>query len=125
MSFFLISCTLVNDSEFYLEMDVENGIGYQLTEETRKKKPSDRVLTLEPSTLLVDAIFMPVKRVNFKVKLIHDTFGNIKESLLLEILTNGSISPKRALKEGMKIILDLFSSFFLSTNNLTLLEEIN
>jgi DNA-directed RNA polymerase alpha subunit len=39
----------------------------------------------------VDALFMPVK-VNYKIKLIHDTQGNIKESLNLEIITNGSIT---------------------------------
>jgi DNA-directed RNA polymerase alpha subunit len=40
---------------------------------------------------------MPVRKVNYKIKLIHDTQGNIKESLNLEIITNGSITPKRSL----------------------------
>jgi DNA-directed RNA polymerase subunit alpha len=119
-------CTLVDNSEFYLEIDIERGKGYKLKEEFLKYSQEISIFSKRyPSTLFIDTIFLPIKKVNYKVKLIHDTQGNIKESLTMEILTNGSISPKRALKEGMKIILDLFSSFFLSTNNLTLLEEIN
>jgi DNA-directed RNA polymerase alpha subunit len=31
-------CTIVNNSEFYLEIDIEKGKGYKLTEETRSRK---------------------------------------------------------------------------------------
>ena len=36
---------------------------------------------VKPSTLCIDSIFMPVKNVNYKIKLINDSKGNIKESL--------------------------------------------
>jgi hypothetical protein len=62
---------------------------------------------LHSETLRVDSLFMPVKKVNYKIKLIHDTKGNIKESLELEICTNGSITPKRALQESLKLLLTL------------------
>lgn len=116
-------CTLVDDSNLYLEMDIENGIGYQLTEEIRKKNPVDRISLLEPTTLLVDSVFMPIKRVNFKVKLIHDSFGNIKESLLLEILTNGSITPKRSLHEAIKILINLFYPLLLTPELIKITEK--
>ena len=51
----------------------------------------------KPSTLNIDSIFMPTKKVNYKVKLIHDS-RNIKESLNIEIITNGTITPKRAIQ---------------------------
>jgi len=101
-------CTIVDDSEFYLELDIENGVGYHLVDEIRKKNAPEKLFLLKPTTLLVDAIFMPVKRVNYKVKLIHDSYGNIKESLQLEISTNGSITPKRSLQEAIKILINLF-----------------
>jgi DNA-directed RNA polymerase alpha subunit len=44
---------------------------------------------------------MPVKKVNYKIKLIHDTQGNIKESLNLEIITN-EVLPKRSLYASTK-----------------------
>jgi DNA-directed RNA polymerase subunit alpha len=63
----------------------------------------------------VDGLFMPIKRVNYKIKIINDTKGNLKESLLLEIWTNGSISPKRSIQEAIKVLMNLFYPLFLST----------
>jgi DNA-directed RNA polymerase alpha subunit len=70
-------CT-INNSEFYLEIDIEKGKGYKLTEETRRKNIQEKFVVVKPTTLLVDAIFMPVRKVNYKIKLIHDTQGNIR-----------------------------------------------
>lgn len=109
-------CTLVSDNEFFLEIDIEEGIGYRLTEETRKKNILEKFQAGHPSTLLVDALFMPIKSVNYKIKLIHDTKGNIKESLTLEILTNGSITPKRSLQEALKLLMNLFYPLLMVEN---------
>lgn len=113
-------CTITNESEFYLEIDIEKGKGYKLTEEIRRKNVLEKFKTTKPTTLLIDAIFMPIKKVNYKIKLIHDTQGNIKESLNLEIITNGSITPKRSLHEALKILLNLFYPLFLNKTFLTL-----
>jgi DNA-directed RNA polymerase subunit alpha len=107
-------CTLVDDSEFYLEIDIESGTGYRLSEDNRKRKIINKVANRKPSTLFVDSLFMPIRKVNYKIKLIHDTKGNIKESLSIEILTNGAITPKRAIQEALKSLLSLFSPLFLT-----------
>jgi DNA-directed RNA polymerase subunit alpha len=117
-------CTIVNSSEFYLEIDIENGKGYKLIEENRKQKNEKVISYKKPSTLFVDAIFMPIKKVNYKVKLIHDSKGNIKESLSIEIVTNGSITPKRSIYEALKIIIHLFSSLFLNQDFFSLVNQI-
>jgi DNA-directed RNA polymerase subunit alpha len=109
-------CTIVNNSEFYLEIDIEKGKGYRLTEETRRKNIQEKFIIVKPTTLLVDALFMPVRKVNYKIKLIHDTKGNIKESLNLEILTNGSTTPKRTLHESIKILMNLFYPLLINGN---------
>ena len=106
--------TLVDTSEVYMEIDIEKGKGYRLSEENRKNKFEKYINPARPSTLFVDSIFLPVKRVNYKIKLIHDTQGNIKESLNFEIITNGSITPRRCIQEGLKILLNLFYPLFLS-----------
>ncbi len=116
-------CTLIDDSNFYLEIDIENGVGYQLTDESRKKNIQERLSILKPTTLLVDSIFMPVKKVNYKIRLIHDSYGNIKESLYLEILTNGSITPKRSLQEAIKILINLFYPLLMTPQLLALSER--
>lgn len=108
--------TLIDDSELNIEIDIEKGKGYRLAEENLKQRLDDKFFPLKPSTLLLDAIFMPVKKVNYKIKLIHDTQGNIKESLQLEILTNGSITPKRSIQESLKIIINLIYPLFIDSN---------
>lgn len=117
-------CTITDTSELYLEVDIESGKGYKLIEEKVKEKMEERFFPLKPSTLLIDSIFMPVKQVNYKIRLIHDTQGNIKESLLLEIWTNGSISPKRCIQESLKLLMNLFYSVFLSPDFLVLSSEL-
>lgn len=109
-------CTIVNDCEFYLEIDIENGFGYQLIEENKKKNSIEKFNISKPSTLRTDAIFVPIRNVNYKIKLIHDTKGNIKESLSIEITTNGSITPKRSLQEALKILLNLIYPLFITSN---------
>ena len=113
-------CTLIDSSNFYLEIDIENGVGYQLVDEVRKKKTPEKISSLRPTTLFVDSLFMPIKKVNFKIKLIHDSLGNIKESLYLEILTNGSITPKRSIQESVKILIQLFYPLLLTLETLSL-----
>lgn len=117
-------CTLVTSGEFYLEVDLEQGTGYRLTEETNRKNIEQKFRPGRPNTLLMDATFAPIKSVNYKIKLIHDTHGNIKESLFLEILTNGSITPKRSLQEAIKILLNLFYPLFITPNFLALNSEL-
>lgn len=117
-------CTIVDDSELYLEIDIENGKGYKLADQSRKLL-EHTFSPVKPSTLFVDAIFIPVLKVNYKIKLIHDTQGNIKESLNLEIVTNGSITPKRSIQEALKLLMELFSSLFLDRNFLSISSELS
>ncbi len=107
-------CTIVDNSELYIEIDIENGKGYKLTDEIRKIEKEQKFSHTKPSTLLIDAIFMPIKRVNYKIKMIHDSKGNIKESLSLEVWTNGSISPRRSIQESLKILVKLFYPLFIN-----------
>jgi DNA-directed RNA polymerase subunit alpha len=117
--------TIVDTSEFYLEIDIESGKGYRLTEESRKKNLQTKLLNRIPSTIFIDALFMPIKKVNYKIKLIHDTKGNIKESLNLEVWTNGSITPKRAIQEALKILMNLFYSLFITPNFVAVSSELS
>ena len=85
----------------------------------RKKKNIEKFSSRRPSLLYIDALFSPIRKVNYKIKLIHDTQGHIKESLFLDIQTNGSLTPKRSLLESIKILLTLFSTLIFSPQFLT------
>jgi DNA-directed RNA polymerase subunit alpha len=60
--------------------------------------------------LNIDAIFMPILKVNYKI--IHKlSLESVKmEALLLEITTNGSLSPQKAFQEAAFMLEQLFSS---------------
>jgi DNA-directed RNA polymerase subunit alpha len=95
--------TLLN-GKLDLELLIEQGKGYKLADES---------LGLNITGYhAIDAKFSPVVKVNFKIKI--KTFKDnevrkLKESLILEIWTNKSVTPKRALLESIKIILTNFS----------------
>ena len=114
-------CTITDNSELYMEIDIEHGKGYKLSN-YENNNINNYLSNNKPSTLLLDTVFIPVKKVNFKIKLITDTYGNIKESLILDILTNGSITPKRSLQESLKILLNLTYPLLIGKNILNLLK---
>jgi DNA-directed RNA polymerase subunit alpha len=58
--------------------------------------------------LAVDAIFMPVKKVNFFVETSKSNSASDLESLVFEIWTNGSISPAQALSVSAEILENTF-----------------
>ncbi len=118
-------CTVADKSDLYLEVDIHKGKAYQLFDDTRNQV---KFLGLELSkvgnTLFTDGLFMPVRSVNFGIRYINDTKGNIRESLSLEITTNGSITPKRALKESIKQLLDLYIPLLIDKNYINISNQI-
>ena len=58
--------------------------------------------------LAVDAVFMPVKKVNFFVETSRSSSSFALESLILEIWTNGSIKPKEALSYSAETLENTF-----------------
>lgn len=109
-------CTIVDQSTLYIEIDIEKGQGYRLLEEKQERKKEEIFCPGKPVTLHMDAIFTPIRRVNYKIRLVHDTYGNLKESLFLQIATNGTVTPERTLQESLSIILNLFTQLFLTSD---------
>ncbi len=100
-------CTLTKAQDFRMELEVSRGRGYVPAE---KNKKEGQPIGLVP----VDALFSPVKRVNF---LVEDTrVGQVTDydRLILEVWTNGAMSPKDAVLYASNILqrhLDLFVNF--------------
>lgn len=105
--------SIINNSEIFIEIDIRKGIGYSLNENYLFSNDINTIFTEKlPATISLDTSFNPIKKVNYKVKLIYDDLGNLKESLLIEILTNGTIDPLKSLYEANKKALkNLFSIY--------------
>ncbi len=80
-----------------LEATVEKGLGYSLAEERKKGKTPI-------GTILMDAIFSPVEKVNMQVEDMRVGEKTNYNRLILEIETDGSISPKEALLKAIEIL---------------------
>jgi DNA-directed RNA polymerase subunit alpha len=63
----------------------------------------------------MDAIFMPVQKVDFKIENVYNEYNEVTERLLIEIWTNGSISPATTILNASQLIVDLFSSITKTT----------
>ena len=94
--------TISNSHIVEIEFKIESGTKYQLANELFSDKFEDFIET--------DAIFMPVQKVDFKVENVYDKFNVIKERLIIDIWTNGSISPEQAIFSGSNLIINLFKS---------------
>nr|YP_010642234.1 RNA polymerase alpha subunit [Saxifraga sediformis]WBQ55386.1 RNA polymerase alpha subunit [Saxifraga sediformis] len=58
----------------------------------------------------IDAVFMPVRNVNYSIHS-YGTGNDKQEILFIEIWTNGSLTPKEALHEASRNLIDLFIPF--------------
>jgi DNA-directed RNA polymerase subunit alpha len=92
-----IIATLTDDVPFVLEMTVENGRGYRTAEENAGK---EREISLIP----VDSSFSPVVRVKYEIEDTRVGQRTNYDKLVMEIWTNGTITPQLALVEGAKIM---------------------
>jgi DNA-directed RNA polymerase subunit alpha len=96
--------TLTENASLIMEMRVEAGKGYSLAEENKDEDAP-------AGTIPIDAVFSPIKRVNY-------TVGNARvgqrtdyDKLTLEIWTDGSIIPEDAIAYAAKILKEQMSIF--------------
>jgi DNA-directed RNA polymerase subunit alpha len=102
---------LVNPNHYIMTISTSNviEIEFQLEYGTGYKLATQSLLEEDENYLQLDAIFMPVQKVDFKIENIYDTSNNITERLFLDIWTNGSILPDEALKAAAQMTIDLFT----------------
>lgn len=105
--------TISTSNLLELELKFEYGTGYKLAGQTFDKKSQD--------FLQIDAIFMPVQKVDFKIENVYDNSNFLTERLFLDVWTNGSVSPEEAISSASQFVIDFFNS--LLENQLT--EEVN
>lgn len=94
--------TISTSNVLEIEFKFEYGTGYKLAGQTFCEKSED--------FLQIDAIFMPIQKVDFKIENIYDNSNSITERLFLNIWTNGSISPEDAILSASRFIVELFNS---------------
>lgn len=86
-----------------LELTVEKGMGYSLADERK-------IGTL--GIIPTDAVFTPIRRVNYEVSATRVGRQTNLDKLTLQVWTNGVVSPREALDESAKILASYFFQVF-------------
>lgn len=88
-------------AELELEIFVGKGRGYVPVEERSKEKP-------ELGMIAIDAVYSPVREIGYKVENVR--VGQITnfDKLVMSIETDGTITPKDAVDQSLRILLDHF-----------------
>jgi len=94
-------CHLTKDGAIDIELRVEKGVGYQ-TVATRMQEGRD----LQVGWMSVDASFSPVKRVTFNVDTARVEQRVNLDKLILEVETNGVVTPEDAIREASTILIE-------------------
>lgn len=96
--------TLESGGKIAMELTIEKGTGYVTAEQNKK--------TNQPvGTVPVDSIFCPVRKVNITTEEIRVGQEINYDRLILEVTTNGAVTPEEAVREAAKILghhVDLF-----------------
>jgi DNA-directed RNA polymerase subunit alpha len=97
----LVLITLTEDVNFKMEMVVENGRGYVPASE--RIAEADR-FDQEIGRIILDTVYSPVTRVRYTTENTRVGQRTNYDKLILEIWTNGTITPEMALVEAAKIL---------------------
>ena len=81
-----------------ISMRVERGLGYASREELEKEK-------VEVGSIIMDAIFTPIRRVNYDVENMRVGDRTDHNRLRIMIETDGSLSPREALEKSIAIMI--------------------
>ncbi len=100
----LVICHMEEDVKLQIELTINKGRGYVPSEEN---KPMDAEFGL----IAIDSIFTPIKNVQYSIENYRVEQKTDYEKLIVEIMTDGSIHPKEALKEAAKILIYHFMLF--------------
>ncbi len=84
-----------------MEFKIEQGYGYRTLEKGRED-------TSSVDFMQIDAVFMPVRKVNYTIESVRPGGGDERDRLTLDVWTNGSLTPQEALSIAAGNLVDLF-----------------
>ena len=96
--------TLGKGGSLEMEMNVERGVGYRMAD--KNKNPRDPI-----GVIPVDSIFSPVRRVSYAVENTRVEQMTDRDRLILDVETDGSITPREALASAGGTLLELVQLF--------------
>jgi DNA-directed RNA polymerase subunit alpha len=96
--------TLGKSASFEMELTVEGGVGYRTAEQNKKARDPIGVIP-------VDSIFSPVRRVSYAVEATRVEQMTDRDRLILDVQTDGSVSPREAVASAGTTLVELANLF--------------
>ena len=101
-----VIATLVEGGKLNMEMTIGSGRGYIVAEDNKKILAQNNKTKV--GAIAIDSLYSPIERINYEVE--NDRVGqnNNYDKLILEVWTNGSITPEEALALAARILIEHF-----------------
>jgi len=97
--------TISEGGKLNMEMTIGSGRGYTVADENKKILSQDKS---KVNVIAIDSIYSPVERIHYEVETARVGQNNNFDKLILEVWTNGSITPEEALALASRILIEHF-----------------
>jgi DNA-directed RNA polymerase subunit alpha len=109
-------CELTDDVEFDMEIDITSGRGYHVAEMNKR-------MDAPVGTIYVDSLFSPVTKASYQVENTRLGQKTDYDRLIMELSTNGAITPEDALSFAAKLLKDHLQLFIHMDEEIMVEEE--
>ena len=99
----LVICNLAEGGSINIEMTISNGRGYVRAEENKKLFEKNKM-----NVIAIDSSYAPIERINYEVEPARVGQNDNYDKLIMEVWTNGSITPEEAISLGSRILIEHF-----------------
>lgn len=96
--------TIEKGGSINIQLTVEKGVGYEPASERNKKHH-------EPGLIYIDAVYSPVEKVRFDVEAARVGQRTNLEKLVMEVMTNGSLTADEAMQFASQLLQSYFKYF--------------
>ncbi len=110
-------CELTDDTEFEMEIDIDSGRGYSSAE-------TNEWPDAPAGTIFLDSLYSPVTKVSFQVENTRVGQKTDFDRLIIELNTNGAITPEDAVSYGAKLLKDHLQMFIRMDEEVMVEEEL-
>ena len=97
-------CTLAEGGSINMEMTISNGRGDSLAEENKLLYGD----SAKQNVIFIDSLYSPIERINYEVESARVGQDNSYDKLILEVWTNGSITPEESVALASRILIEHF-----------------
>lgn len=100
----LVICNLVNGGKISMEVTINNGRGYVPAADNKAKLAENKI-----GIIAIDSSYSPIELVKYEVLNTRVGQDESYDKLVMEISTNGSMTPEEAMSLGAKILIEHFN----------------